>query len=345
MVKRTLREKIREARAMNSRRKTLPAHEACNLAGKVALITGATDGIGKATALKMAALGARLYLLGRDPDKCHRVVEDIRRHSGNNAIFPLIADLSDQADVRAAAMQFLRSGEPLHILVNNAGVFGDTRRRLSADGHELHFAVNYLAPFTLTALLLERLTASGPARILNVVSEAYIQSHFELEDYNAERDYRLLRQYGFSKLCTLLFSLELARRLHGRPVAVNCMHPGLVHTAISKNRNALYRTLLQLFCMAFARSAEDAADDYVYLCAANAVGDCNGTYFYYTAAKILADFPYGAAQAQALLALSERLTGIQLGLPAAPTTARFYAGTRQSAVATAGPVSIAHRGN
>lgn len=200
--------------------------------GKVCLITGGTNGIGKSTAHELARMGATVVIVGRDAQKTSRVVEEIRQASGNNSVDSLLADLSSRQEVRRLANEFESKYPRLHVLLNNAGgVF--MRRQLSVDGIETTFALNHLAPFLLTNLLLERLIASAPARIVNVSSGAHTSGKIEFDNLQGERDYGP-RAYGNSKLATILFTMELARRLEGTGVTANALHPGFVSTGFGK---------------------------------------------------------------------------------------------------------------
>jgi NAD(P)-dependent dehydrogenase (short-subunit alcohol dehydrogenase family) len=169
------------------------------------MITGATSGLGRVAAFALARLGARLFLVCRDPAKAERLMADIRHETGNAQVQTLLADLSSQREVRGVAEKFLATGEPLHVLLNNAGAVFGLRREISADGFEMTFALNHLAYFTLTWKLLERLEQSAPARIVNVASDAYTMAkgRFDFDDFNAEKRYRFLRQYGRSKLANM----------------------------------------------------------------------------------------------------------------------------------------------
>lgn len=185
-----------------------------DLQGRTCLVTGSTDGHGKAVALALAARGADVVLHARSREKALAVRDEVARAAGGKAPEILLADLARAEEIDAAVATYLESGRPLHVLVNNAGLVG-LSRRVNDAGLELTFAVNYLAMFRLTLGLLPRLQASGPARIVNISSDTYRIAKLDLEDLQLERDYSMMRAYGQSKLAILYFTLELAQRLAG----------------------------------------------------------------------------------------------------------------------------------
>jgi len=191
------------------------------------LITGATDGLGRGVAERLAGEGATLLLHGRDPDRMAATAGAIREATGNERITTHRADLASLADVRALADDVARAAGELHVLVNNAGIGSGrpdlTTRQTSADGYELRFAVNYLGTFMLTVRLLDLLRASAPARIVNVASLG--QAPLDFDDVMLERDYSGTRAYSQSKLAQITFGMELAARLNGSGVTVNSLHP------------------------------------------------------------------------------------------------------------------------
>jgi NAD(P)-dependent dehydrogenase (short-subunit alcohol dehydrogenase family) len=202
--------------------------------GRVCLVTGATDGHGRAVARGLARRGADVVLLGRDPEKCRRVQAEIARESGGKSPETLLCDLASREAIDRAASEYLAGGRPLHVLVNNAGLVSQTRQQ-NAEGIELTFAVNYLAVFQLTLRLLPRLIESVPARIVNVSSDTYRIASLDFADLQLERGYSFLRAYGRSKLAIVVFTLELARRLEGQGVTVNAVDPGPVASNIGAN--------------------------------------------------------------------------------------------------------------
>jgi retinol dehydrogenase 14 len=203
--------------------------EPVHLNSKVFLVTGATDGIGKATVLELARMGAVVCVHGRSPEKARRVVEEIRRATGNDAIEYFLADFASLAQVRALASEVLEKHDRLDALINNAGIISKTRQS-TQDGMELTFQVNHLAPFLLTNLLLDSLRASGAGRVVTVSSGMYQSAELDWDNLQGEKHYEGYAAYSRSKLCNVLFTFALARRLQGSPVTANCLNPGVVDT-------------------------------------------------------------------------------------------------------------------
>lgn len=205
--------------------------------GKTVLITGANTGIGLETTAALAGMGADVVLTARDPAKGKAAVEEIRRRHPSANVEAMELDLSRLADVRVFAQAFLERHEPLDVLINNAGLMlGD--RSMTEDGNETTFQVNHLGPFLLTHLLLDRIKASAPSRIVNVASTAHRGGRLDFSDLQSERSYAGMRVYGMTKLCNVLFTRELARRLEGSGVTVNCLHPGTVRTGFGMDGDA-----------------------------------------------------------------------------------------------------------
>src|SRR6266567_6197648 len=194
------------------------------MAGKSVLITGGTGGIGKATAIGLAALGARVGITGRDPARAEQAAADIRAASGNPAVDAFAADMASQAEVRRLAVAVLDAYPQLDVLVNNVGGFW-AHRHQTVDGLEHTFAVNHLASFLLTSLLLDRLKASAPARVVTVSSHVQAEGRIDFDDVQGARNFSAQRAYSQSKLANIAFSNELARRLEGTGVTANSLHP------------------------------------------------------------------------------------------------------------------------
>ena len=192
------------------------------MAGKTCLVTGATAGIGRQIALELAHMGADVLLAGRNQAKCAATANEIREDSRNPAVEYLVADLSSQEQVRRLAQEFKERRQRLDVLVNNAGAIYLSRQK-SADGIEMTFALNHLSYFLLTNLLLDVLVASAPARVVNVASSSHRQARLRLEDVHDPRRYFGYRAYSRSKLCNVLFTYELARRLEGSGVTANAL--------------------------------------------------------------------------------------------------------------------------
>lgn len=249
-----------------------------NMNGKICLVTGGTNGIGKATAQALAAMGATVIIVGRDVLKTSQVAEEIRAASGSNTVESLLADLSSPQEVRWLADKFKRKYSHLHVLINNAGGFF-MRRQLRGNGIEMTFALNHLAGFLLTNLLLDTLKASAPARIINVSSNAHASGKIEFDNLQGEREYGP-RAYDNSKLANILFTMELARRLEGTRVTANALHPGFVATGFAKNNGKLIAALVSLITPLVARSPAKGAETSVYLASSPSVEGITGKYFY-----------------------------------------------------------------
>ena len=247
--------------------------------GKICLITGGTNGIGKIAALELARMGATVVIIGRNPTKTAQVVAEIKAATGSTTVDSIIADLSSQADIRHAASTFLERYQHLHVLLNNAGVL-NAKRELSVDGIEMTFAVNHLAYFLLTTLLLDTIRASAPARIINVASGAHTLGKVDFSNLQGERSYRGMTAYSNSKLENVLFTIELAHRLQGTGVTVNAIHPGFVNTGWGKTGSSMTARLLSLFGPVMGRTPEKGAATSIYLATSPEVASVTGKYFF-----------------------------------------------------------------
>ena len=249
------------------------------LEGKTVLITGATGGIGLAAAVAMARQGAHLVLVGRNQTRGLDAISEIRRRAGSDRAEFLRADFSSLAEVRRLALVLVAEDRPLHVLVNNAGTM-NTSRKLTIDGFEEMFAVNHLAHFLLTRLLLPRLQACAPSRIVHVASNAHsFCKGMRWHDLSHEREFSAFPAYGHSKLANILFSSELARRLRGSGVTSNALHPGAVATGIGSN-NGITGRVVPLLLKPFFRSPARGAATTVYLASAAEIDGVTGKYFY-----------------------------------------------------------------
>ena len=248
------------------------------VAGKHLLVTGATSGIGRAATLELAEQGARITLLCRDESKAEALAGEI---AARTDIVPavLLADMTSMSSVRGAALEFIESGAPLDILLNNAGIV-NTARRETADGFEETLAVNHLAPFLLTGLLLPRLLESPAARIVNVSSAAHqFCRGMQFDDLQSTSRYRTFNVYGRSKLANILFTRELAQRLGPTNITANALHPGAVSTALGTQNSGLGGRLLPLLLKPFFKSPAQGAATSVFLCADESVAQRSGAYF------------------------------------------------------------------
>jgi NAD(P)-dependent dehydrogenase (short-subunit alcohol dehydrogenase family) len=283
------------------------------MAGKVCLITGGTNGIGKSTALTLAKMGATVVIVGRNAAKTAQVVEEIQVASGNAQVAALLADLSSQQAVRGLAAEFKSQYTRLDVLLNNAGA-AFMKRELSVDGIEMTLALNHLAYFLLTNLLLDTLRASAPARIINVSSDAHKGGQIDFDNLQGERSYGF-KAYGNSKLANILFTQELARRLQGTGVTVNALHPGFVATGFGKNNGGVMAALISIFTPLIGRSPAKGAETSVYLATSPSVAGVTGKYFFDSHEIAAAPQANDAAVARKLWDVSAELT--HLAEPAA----------------------------
>ena len=280
------------------------------MAGRTCLVTGATSGIGKATAIGLARLGADVVLVARHRAKGQATVAEIQAATGNPRVEVLLADLSSQASVRRAAEEYQRGHDRLHVLVNNAGGYWATRH-VTVDGLELTFALNHLAYFLLTNLLLDLLQASAPARIVNVTSGAQAAGDIHFDDLQFVRRYRGQPAYNQSKLANVLFTYELARHLEGSGVTVNCVHPGVVRTNFGRDDMGSLMRLLTPLVRPFMRSPERGADTSVWLASSPEVEGVTGRYFTRRQEKRSSRRSYDTQLAGRLWRVSEELTGLR----------------------------------
>ena len=279
------------------------------MAGKTVLITGATGGIGKATAVGLARLGARVGITGRDLARAEAVAADIRAAADNPVVDAFAADMSSQAEVRRLAREVLDAYPRLDVLVNNVGGFW-THRHVTADGLEHTFALNHLAPFLLTLLLLDRLEASAPARIVTVASGAHTLGRLDFDDLQALQKYSGQRAYNASKLANVMFTYELARRLQGSRVTATVLHPGVVRTAFgAEDQSVFFRLMLPLMRPFMKTTAEGAATS-IYLASSAQAAGVTGQYFANSKPKKSSKSSYDSAASRRLWQVSTDLVGL-----------------------------------
>lgn len=240
--------------------------------GKICIVTGSTSGIGKATALGLAKLGATVVLVARDKDRGEATRTEIQTRSGSDAVDLLLADLASQASIRQLAQDVQQKYPRLDVLVNNAGI-SPMKRTLTVEGIEKTFAVNVLAYFLLTDLLLDLLKASAPSRIVNVASAA--QSPIDFDDVQREKRFSWMDVYSQSKFATILFTYELAKRLQGTGVTANCLHPGVIGTNLMRELPPVAGWFMKLFFS----SPEKGAETSIYLASSPEVEGISGKYF------------------------------------------------------------------
>jgi len=281
------------------------------LQDKVILITGATSGIGRVAAQELAAQGATVVLLARDPAKAQRVRDEIVQATQNRKIDILLCDLLSLASIREAATFFKAKYQRLDVLINNAGgIFG--KRELSANGYERTFALNQLAYFYLTDQLLDVLRASAPARIVNVASEAARYAKIDWNNLLGERKFNPLNAYAVSKLCNILYSFKLAEELKGTGVSVNCLHPGAVATSFGSSGGSLIKTLA-LLSKPFMLTPEQGADTLIYLASSPEVEGLTGKFYMHRRAANPPGVAYNYYLQQRLWAACENMVRLALG--------------------------------
>jgi retinol dehydrogenase-12 len=276
---------------------------------KICLVTGATNGIGKVTALELAKMGATVIVVGRNPDKTEAVVNELRAQSGSDRVDKALADLSSLAEVQALAENFKRKYSRLDVLVNNAGAYFG-KRQVSADGYEMTFALNHLSYFLLTALLLDVLKASAPSRIVNVASDAHRTVPLDFDDLQAEKKFNGLVVYGRSKLANILFTYELAKRLQGTNVTANTLHPGFVATGFGADSGALMRIGIKITARLMGVSVEEGAQTTIYLASSPEVEGVTGKYFQKCKPAQSSAASYDVDARERLWQISEQLCGV-----------------------------------
>lgn len=274
--------------------------------GKTCLVTGANTGIGKATALGLAKMGATVVMVCRSRERGEAALTEIKQESGNDAVFLLLADLSSQAAIRHLAREFTSKHTTLHVLINNAGII-PRKRTATEDGLETQFAVNHLAYFLLTNLLLDPLKASAPSRIINVSSQVHRGPSIPFDDLQSERSYSPTRVYGWTKLANVLFTYELARRLEGTRITVNCLHPGTVATKMLAD---YMPSGLRFVARMIGVSPEEGAQTSLYLATSPEVEGVSGKYFVNQTAAQSSKASYNTTGASRLWQVSAELTGL-----------------------------------
>ncbi len=277
--------------------------------GKVVLVTGANSGIGRVTALELARLGAAVVIVGRNKEKTRVTASNIRLKSGSAIVECLLADLSSMAEVRQLASEFKKKYHRLDVLVNNAGAIF-ARRYITVDGHEMTFALNHLANFLLSNLLLDMLKASAPARIVNVSSRAHRMAELDFNDLQTTHyGYGGYKAYGRSKLANIMFTYELARRLEGTGVTSNALHPGGVNSGFGKNNGGVMRLAMKMISR-FQLTPEQGAQTSIDLASSPAVEGVSGKYFVDCAAVSSSPSSYDEASQLRLWKVSAEMAGI-----------------------------------
>ncbi|KAJ8403332.1 hypothetical protein AAFF_G00351040 [Aldrovandia affinis] len=284
------------------------------LHGKTVIITGANTGIGKATAVDLARRGARIILACRNQQRAEAAITDIKRESGNNEVVYMHLDLASLQSVRSFAENFLKTEPRLDLLINNAGLFVQGK---TEDGFGMIFGVNHLGHFLLTLLLLERLKECGPSRVINVASKAH---EFGTVDFNClsthkelgvgDSGFQTFMLYSHSKLCNLLFTHELAKRLQGTSVTCYSLHPGGVRTEIARNTSIWFRIIMQPISLLFFVDADSGAQTTLHCALQEGIESLSGRYFSRCAVQDVRPKAKDDAVAKKLWEVSERLSGL-----------------------------------
>jgi NAD(P)-dependent dehydrogenase (short-subunit alcohol dehydrogenase family) len=282
--------------------------------GKTVLITGGTGGIGRATAIGLASLGARVGITGRDRARADRAAAAVTRESGNPAVDVFVADMSAQAEVRRLADDVLEAYPRLDVLINNVGGFW-AHRHVTADGLEHTFALNHLAPFLLTSLLLDRLVASAPARIVIVSSGAQSMGRIDFDDLMGEGAYSGQRAYNQSKLANIMFTYELARRIEGTGVTATVLHPGVTSTGFGAEDTARGWGPLIALMRPFMKKPARGAETPVYLASSPEVEGVTGRFFASRTARKSHESTYDTATTARLWRVSADLVGLPAEAP------------------------------
>jgi len=275
---------------------------------KVCVVTGASGGIGKQVALGLARQGARIVIVSHSKARAEAAVDEIVHTSLNPLVNLVVADLSNHEGVRRAAEEIDRRYGNIHVLVNNAGLLVG-KRTMTADNLDLTFALNHLAYFHLTSLLLDKIKASAPARIINTSSMAHAWGRMEWDNLQGERKYNQWRRYGTSKLENLLFTFELARRLAGTGVTANAVHPGFVRSHFASTASPLMRAAVR-FGMLGAISVEKGAATSLWAATAPELSGVTGKYFARGAIAEPSATARDEAAQRRLWTLSENLVGL-----------------------------------
>ncbi|MFX1280306.1 MAG: SDR family oxidoreductase [Promethearchaeota archaeon] len=274
---------------------------------KICLITGANSGIGKATAIGLAKMGATIVIACRNKERGEKALKYIKRESNNDLIDLMLVDLSSQKEIRQFVFDFKERYKRLDVLINNAGV-NLSKRTLTEDGIETTFAVNYLAQFLLSNLLFDLLKTSAPARIVNVASSVQAKSIY-FENVNGEINYSQMKAYSMSKLAVVLFTYEFARRFDGNGVTINCLHPGYVRTNMIRNFRKFVKyffPIISLFVIGPKRGAKTS----IYCASSPDVEGVSGKYFKKRKVSKSSKASYDKDLAQKLWELSAKLTNL-----------------------------------
>ncbi len=277
--------------------------------GKICMVTGATDGIGKETARALLQIGAHVVAVGRNPQKIEKTTQELKQKTGNDRLEFLQTDFANQDQIRQLATQFQAKYDRLDVLINNAGTVTMSRQETQA-GLEVMFAVNHLGYFLLTMLLLDTLKTSAPSRIVNVASDAHEGVTLNFDDLQSEQDFSGMKVYGRSKLGNIYFTYELARQLEGTGVTVNALHPGFVATNLGADNIPVIGGLLKKIINLSARNVSKGAETSIYLATSPEVEGVSGKYFVDCQQVQSSPVSYDETAAQQLWAISADMVGL-----------------------------------
>jgi NAD(P)-dependent dehydrogenase (short-subunit alcohol dehydrogenase family) len=278
------------------------------LTDKVILITGSNSGIGKATSIALARLGAHVVMMARNPVKGEVARQEVISISGNHQVDLMLCDLANLNHIRRFALEFHEKYGRLDVLINNAGIL-TKRRQVTSDGFEYQIGVNHLGHFLLTNLLLDLLKASAPSRIVIVSSLGHFAGKIHFNDLHLEKRYNPWISYFQSKLATMLFGYELSRRLNGSGVTVNCLHPGVVRTRFAVDRTSDRQNFIMRLSNLINISPSAGAETSVFLAISPEVEGVTGKYFVRKKVRTSSRASYGLEVAERLWKLSEEMTG------------------------------------
>jgi len=273
---------------------------------KTIIVTGANSGIGKEAALNLAKLGHRVLMLSRDSEKSEQALEEIRSQSNNQNVSLIKVDLSSPRSITSAVEKINIDHEVIDVLVNNAGIY-KVKRQENENGIEMTFAVNFLAAFMLSQMLLKKLEASGDGRIINVVSELYKNGSQDFDDLMLESKYKAGNAYANSKLAAVLYTVELAKQIKDQGITVNALHPGVLATSSFRDYPNFVVKLLNLFL----EDPEKGGERIAYLATSDEVAHTTGKYFYKTEEREIDTSVYGSETAEKLWQIAEELTGLE----------------------------------
>lgn len=279
------------------------------MSGKVCLVTGANSGLGRATAEELARLGATVVMVSRVRERGEKAQSEIKRITGSQSVDLLCSDFSSLESVRTLAEEYKKNYQKLHVLINNAGLVS-IQRKLTQNGNEITFQVNYLAPFLLTNLLLDELKTSAPSRIVNVSSISHYSGNLDFNNLTLEKRYGVMRAYSESKLALVMFTRELAKRLKGSGVTAYSLHPGTVGTNIWSRPAGPFGFIMKIPKL-FMRTPKKGAETIVYLATEPVIEGQSGEYFDDKRMRRSAKDSYDEEKARKLWEISAKLCGLE----------------------------------